>query len=181
MIGAEYSPRVLCWVMTAREFNALLHKAHTDGAALSALYRFLMPKLVWYIGYRFGNSVPAYDLAHDFFLSVQEGKFSQTKVEKPLAWAYRVVFNLASHYIRKEERVAPLTEGECPVAESDNATVLAVREALANLEEPQKTIVRLKGMYGVHFQEIAEILDMNLSTVKTLYYRGLKDLKNKLS
>ena len=167
--------------MTAREFNALLHKAHRDKAAETALYEFLLPKLVWYLEYRFSSSVPAYDVAHDFFLALEAGKFAEVKVDKPLAWAYRVVFNFASNRVRKEERVDVLTDGNAPAYESDHADVVAVREALNTLEEPQKTIVRLKGMYGVKFDEIAEILKMNVSTVKTLYYRGLKDLKNKLN
>ena len=167
--------------MNSWEFNSLLNRADIDDEAFAVLYEFLLPKLVWYIGYKFGTNVEAYDLSHDFFSLIKEGKFKDVKTKYPLAWAYKVVFNMGAKVLRKTERETALDAAYEQTYSSDTADVVAVRLALAEMEEPQKTIVRLKGMYEVKFNEIAEILEMNVSTVKTLYYRGLKELKEKLS
>ena len=168
--------------MTVKEFNDLLNRAHRDSAAFSHLYEFLLPKIVWYLGYKFGDNVDAYDVAHDFFSQMGEGKFGDIKIEYPLAWSYKTVFYIATKTLRKKERLTSLDKAsEIRAETSDPATVIAVRNALEEIEEPQKTIIRLKGMYDVKFNEIAEILELNVSTVKTLYYRGLKALKDKLS
>ena len=167
--------------MTSRDFNSLLNRANVDDEAFAVLYEFLLPKLVWYVGYKFGTNVDAYDLSHDFFSLIKEGKFTEVKTKYPLAWAYKVTFNLATKYLRRFEKETTLDGVDEQTYSSDSADVVAVRIALDEMEEPQKTIVRLKGMYDVKFNEISEILDMNVSTVKTLYYRGLKELKEKLS
>ena len=167
--------------MTTKEFNALLSRAPSDDQAFSRLYDFLLPKLVWYVGYKFGENLDAYDLAHDFFSLIKEGKFAGVETKYPLAWSYKILFNLGTKALRKTQRETPLENAYEQSYASDQADVVAVRAALQGMEEPQKTIVRLKGMYDLKFNEIAEILEMNVSTVKTLYYRGLKELKEKLS
>lgn len=167
--------------MTSKEFNGLLNRAAFDDEAFAVLYDFLLPKLVWYSGYKFGDNLDAYDLSHDFFSLIKEGKFKDAKIKYPLAWAYKILFNLGAKALRKRERETSLDAANEQTYSSDPADVVAVREALNEMEEPQKTVIRLKGMYDLKFNEIAEILDMNVSTVKTLYYRGLKELKEKLS
>ena len=50
-------------------------------------------------------------------------------------------------------------------------------ELLSSLEEKDRTIVILKYMEEWKLEEIAEILEMNVSTVKARLYRALKKLK----
>jgi len=50
-------------------------------------------------------------------------------------------------------------------------------ELLSSLEEKDRTIVVLKYMEEWKLEEIAEILEMNVSTVKARLYRALKKLK----
>jgi RNA polymerase sigma-70 factor (ECF subfamily) len=105
--------------------------------------------------------------------------------------------NLCRDWIRKERR-APLVqvpEGTDPVdladakgspAESVEELVArremsqAVSRAMAELPEEQRTAIMLKEYQGLTFQEIADLLDCPLSTVKTRLYQGLSVLRRRL-
>src|SRR5947208_2183733 len=55
-----------------------------------------------------------------------------------------------------------------------------VAAAVAALPEEQREVVVLKEYEGLTFVEIAETLDVPLSTVKTRLYRGLGQLRQQL-
>ena len=56
----------------------------------------------------------------------------------------------------------------------------AVEKAMALLPEEQRTAIILKEYHGLTFQEIADLLDCPLSTVKTRLYQGLSVLRKQL-
>ena len=56
----------------------------------------------------------------------------------------------------------------------------AVAKAMALLPEEQRTAIILKEYHGLTFQEIADMLECPLSTVKTRLYQGLTVLRKQL-
>ena len=56
----------------------------------------------------------------------------------------------------------------------------AIAAAMAALPEEQREVVILKEYEGLTFPEIAQTLDLPLSTVKTRLYRGLAQLRTRL-
>ena len=56
----------------------------------------------------------------------------------------------------------------------------AVSKAMAMLPEEQRTAIILKEYHGLTFQEIADMLDCPLSTVKTRLYQGLSVVRKQL-
>ncbi|HZB26505.1 MAG TPA: RNA polymerase sigma factor, partial [Vicinamibacterales bacterium] len=56
----------------------------------------------------------------------------------------------------------------------------AVAKAMATLPDEQRTAIILKEYHGLTFQEIADLLDCPLSTVKTRLYQGLTVLRKQL-
>jgi RNA polymerase sigma-70 factor (ECF subfamily) len=55
-----------------------------------------------------------------------------------------------------------------------------VERAMKRLPEEQRTAIVLKEYHGLTFQEIADLLDCPLSTVKTRLYQGLTVLRREL-
>ncbi|MGL4788954.1 MAG: RNA polymerase sigma factor, partial [Cetobacterium sp.] len=49
-------------------------------------------------------------------------------------------------------------------------------EKLKELPFEEREIVLLKDIYGYKLREIADMKDMNISTVKTIYYKAIKDM-----
>jgi RNA polymerase sigma-70 factor, ECF subfamily len=75
---------------------------------------------------------------------------------------------------------APLEQSPVRVVEGRQRTA-AVRRALNGLPVELKQIVVMKEFEELTFREIAEVLDLPLSTVKSRLYTGLKQLQMRLA
>ena len=62
----------------------------------------------------------------------------------------------------------------------DRYADLDLQRALMQLPDEEKTVVVLRFFEGLSFQQIAEILDENINTVKSRLYRSLQKLKHML-
>jgi RNA polymerase sigma-70 factor, ECF subfamily len=59
-------------------------------------------------------------------------------------------------------------------------TQVAVRAALAELSEPYRSAVILRDLEGLSYEEVAEVLEISVATVKTRILRGRRALKKLL-
>lgn len=55
-----------------------------------------------------------------------------------------------------------------------------LREELANLPEPHRSVVILREIQGLSYQEVADALEMPLNTVKVNLHRGRRRLRERL-
>lgn len=94
-------------------------------------------------------------------------------------WLWRIVMNTALDFIRKSKKeIASDTFYED--GKEDSYQDFDTLDALNTLTEKEKTIVVLRFFEELKLNEIAEILNENPNTVKTILYRSLKKLKRKL-
>ena len=91
-------------------------------------------------------------------------------------WIYRIVINASIDFIRKQKRVN-VSLDDVDIPHEDHYKEEDYLELLNSLEEKDRTIVILKYIEEWKLEEIAEILEMNVSTVKARLYRALKKLK----
>jgi RNA polymerase sigma-70 factor (ECF subfamily) len=152
---------------------------------------------IYALAYRvIGREEEARDVAQETFLRAFRAIKGFKGQAKFSSWLYRITLNLCRDWIRKERR-APVSQapdgidiielaGEATPSESIEDLVgrkqlgLAVSKALALLPEEQRTAIILKEYHGLTFQEIADLLDCPLSTVKTRLYQGLTVLRKQL-
>ncbi|WP_333649012.1 RNA polymerase sigma factor [Lacrimispora sp.] len=94
-------------------------------------------------------------------------------------WIYRIVINASIDFLRKQkgERVS-LDQVEIP--HEDRYEEEDYLELLSSLEEKDRAIVILKYVEEWKLDEIAEIMEMNVNTVKARLYRALRKLKIEL-
>ena len=95
-------------------------------------------------------------------------------------WLYRIMLNEIFSMLRKrtrnEESVAdPDCLEEIPAETPVDS--LSLREALDQLPPKEKALVELRYFEDLKLEEIAEVLDENLSTVKSRLYRTLQKLR----
>ncbi|MHB1293797.1 MAG: RNA polymerase sigma factor [Anaerolineae bacterium] len=94
-------------------------------------------------------------------------------------WVYRVVVNAAIDYLRERNRLVlsddwpDVEEADPPPEEAD----CDVHEALDRLPADLKALVILRYFQELSLQEVADVLGMNLNTVKTKLYRALRLLR----
>ncbi len=112
------------------------------------------------------------------------------------SWLYRITLNLCRDWLRRKKRtpVVQAPEGvdlvELAAAQGPAESIedlvarkqlsAAVAEAMASLPDEQRTAIVLKEFHGLTFQEIADLQQIPLSTVKTRLYQGLSVLRRTL-
>ena len=152
---------------------------------------------IYALAYRvIGREEDARDVAQETFLRAFRALGGFKGQAKFSSWLYRITLNLCRDWIRKERRtpIMPAPEGidlielagETNPSDSIEELVsrkqlsAAVAKAMALLPDEQRTAVILKEYHGLTFQEIADLLDCPLSTVKTRLYQGLTVLRRHL-
>ena len=153
---------------------------------------------IYALAYRvIGREEEARDVAQETFLRAFRALGGFKGQAKFSSWLYRITLNLCRDWIRRERRT-PVSQppegvdiielaGEAEPSESIEDLVSrrelgrAVARAMAMLPEEQRTAIILKEYHGLTFQEIADLLECPLSTVKTRLYQGLIVLRKQLS
>jgi RNA polymerase sigma-70 factor, ECF subfamily len=152
---------------------------------------------IYALAYRvIGREEDARDVAQETFLRAFRALGGFKGQAKFSSWLYRITLNLCRDWIRRERRtpIAQAPEGVDLVELAGEAvgTVSidelvsrkelgrAVAKAMALLPDEQRTAIILKEYHGLTFQEIADLLDCPLSTVKTRLYQGLTVLRRHL-
>ncbi|HTL44282.1 MAG TPA: sigma-70 family RNA polymerase sigma factor [Vicinamibacterales bacterium] len=153
---------------------------------------------IYALAYRvIGREDDARDVCQETFLRAFRALGGFKGQAKFSSWLYRITLNLCRDWIRRQRRqpVAQAPEGvdlldlatETTPAESIEDLVArrelshAVARAMASLPDEQRTAIILKEYHGLTFQEIADLLDCPLSTVKTRLYQGLTVLRRQLA
>jgi len=127
----------------------------------------------------------ALDLSQDVFLKAYQNLRKLDDPAKFPAWLFRIAHNEAYSLLRKnrpegEIAVEPRT-GEASARMFPMELSLAVQSALARLNDDQREAVVLKIYQGFKFEEMAEILECPVSTIKSRLYTALDLLKQTLA
>lgn len=152
---------------------------------------------IYALAYRvIGREEDARDVAQEAFLRAFRALGGFRGQAKFSSWLYRITLNLCRDWMRRERRT-PVVQapegldiielaGEAEPSEpiedvlSRKDLGRAVEKAMALLPEEQRTAIIMKEYHGLTFQEIADLLDCPLSTVKTRLYQGLSVLRKQL-
>ena len=149
----------------------LYHRARTAvyGLALSIL--------------RHGHD--AEDVTQDTFVRVWERADQYRPQGTPMAWLLSIARNLALMKLRERTRTQDLPPEdwesfsiESHDVNTEDRTVLTA--ALSALSEEERQIVMLHVTAGLKHRELAQLLELPLSTVLSKYRRALLKLKQRL-
>jgi RNA polymerase sigma-70 factor, ECF subfamily len=128
----------------------------------------------------------ALDLTQDVFLKAYQHLAKLDEVSRFAPWLYRIAHNEAYSLLRKNRPESGELEYE-PRSSQPGAKLfpielsIAVQSALNRLNDDQREAVVLKVYQGFKFDEMAEILSIPVSTVKSRLYTALDLLKDSLA
>ena len=129
------------------------------------------------------NQQDALDIVQEAICKALE---SQHKLKNPdgiKSWFYKIVVHTALDFLRKSNKIV-LTEDEILEdiggSSSDNYEDTDLMSALDRLSDENKTIVVLRYFESMKLQDIASIMNIPESTVKTKLYSSLKKLRIEL-
>lgn len=139
------------------------------------------------------NQVTAQDVTQDVFITLWEHR-SEVDPDRTLPWLMRVTRNACIDQIRRRQtrqRTVTVNTDGLSRAESDRPLPDTSTEtadfkdhldaALAQIDEPYRSVVVLREIQHLKYREIADALDMPLNTVKVYIHRGRKKLRRQLT
>ena len=129
------------------------------------------------------NGEDAKDIVQETVCKAYVAKGHLKEREKFYPWFYRILTRTAITFLRKHACAVSWDE-DClepsNLEEERLGDALWVKESLAGIEARSRTVIILKIYENMTFAEIAQILRKPENTVKSLYYRGLKTLKERM-
>ncbi|HUG69693.1 MAG TPA: sigma-70 family RNA polymerase sigma factor [Pirellulaceae bacterium] len=140
-----------------------------------------------------GNATEAEDVVQEAFVQayLKLAKFQRNS--QFYTWLYRIAFNTAISRKRRKRVEAsvdkhredtglePVDTGDAPGDQMIREEQAAqVHQALATLSEEHRSILVLREMDGCDYEQIAEILDINVGTVRSRLHRARMQLKERL-
>lgn len=95
-------------------------------------------------------------------------------------WFYRILINTSLDFLRKRKKIIIVEEKvitNCNNGKIDTYEDLDLKVALEDLPANYRDIIILRFFEDLKLEEIAEVLNENINTVKTRLYRGLEKLR----
>lgn len=157
-------------------------------------------KIVYNLALRMMNhSEDAKDISQEVFLKAYRSLCNFDERSAFSTWLYRITHNTCIDEMRKRKGKQSYSleeeleneegsmqrqiadEGDTPeeslLREEQKSEIL---QALGNLSEEHKAAIVLRDVKGLSYEEIAEILEVSLGTVKSRISRGRNQLKNEI-
>jgi len=142
--------------------------------------------------YRYARSILneaelARDVVQECLAKIWDKRDKLQNVQNPEAWAMRITRNQCYDWV-KTNRFTVLTESEMDQPNSDSTdleTLMSdqmgwLAKILETLPEKQREIYHLREIEEMPYQDIAEVLSLNLSDVKVNLHRARVTIKSSI-
>ncbi len=142
--------------------------------------------MVYSVAYNvLGNHADAEDAAQDAFLRCYRSLPQYRSEASFSTWLFRLALTTAVDARRRERRRpepvdVPDVAGETPAGLAGGVDAATIARALSDLPEDYRTPTVLRDLYGLPYQEIAELTGRPLGTVKVMVHRGRAALRLRL-
>ncbi|MBW5448205.1 RNA polymerase sigma factor SigW [Cohnella sp. CFH 77786] len=169
-----------------------------DQRAFAEIVSLYKDKL-YHLAYRMtGNRQEAEDVVQDTFLRVFKNLERYDENQKFSTWIYRIATNQCIDRLRKRRNVYSLdaessdhegldgyammpSDERTPESELiQSETQRLIHQAIETLPVKYKSVMVLRYLQDLSLQEISEVLDMPVTTIKTRVHRGREFLRKKL-
>ena len=170
-----------------------------DIRGLEVLYERYINKIYRLALFKLGNKADAEDITSQVFLKLCKSLKTFRGDSKFSTWIYVVTNNTITDFGRRQkpmiylDQEVSLSGGDSVPREVEDLTpgpeTLAcekdlteyVLKAVDTLPESQRAVIELRYVSGASYQEIADILNIELGTVKSRINRAIAYLKDKCS
>lgn len=134
------------------------------------------------------NDEDARDLSQEVFIKIYQS-LNQFRQESGLStWIYRITVNLSINYLRDNKKYNDTgiiemqpAGGEVPDKKMENQDrAKFLHQAIDSLPENQRKVFVLNKYDDLSYKEIAETLEISISSVESLLFRARKNLQKKL-
>ena len=128
-----------------------------------------------------GEQSEAEDITQDIYERVWRARDKVLLEERPRAYVCRMTRNLAIDRLRQRERQASTNS---PVIEregiGDGSDLRDIKAVIATLPEKQRLTIHLRDVEGYEIEEIAEIMEMDATSVRMNLSRARKSVREQV-
>jgi len=139
-----------------------------------------------------GNYEDAADLASETFVRAMAAAGRFRGEAQPFTWLYRIAVNLAKNYFRSRSARPQLEPPQETLAEEPGQASVQdlleqrelqreVENALQSLPVESRTLIVLRDLQGLSYQEIADVTESTAELVKSRLFRARTMLRQKLA
>ena len=164
-----------------------------DSAAFGQLVTRYQDRLYNTLVHVTGSTDTAHDVVQDAFVQAYVKLESFERSSAFYTWLYRIAVNLAISRRRRERPMVSVEHarevlGHEPVDAADppearleqRERACQVRQALAALHDEHRTILVLREVDGHSYEQIAEILELPIGTIRSRLHRARLQLRDQL-
>ena len=142
----------------------------------------------------------AEDIAQESFIKAFKSLNSFREESAFYTWLYRIAANTSKNYLTSKKRKKEYSESEVFSSEDVNVDIFdipggdspeeilaannlreVIFESLSNLPEDIRTAISLREFEGLSYEEISEVLDCPIGTVRSRIFRGREIIQEKIS
>ncbi len=126
------------------------------------------------------NQEDALDVVQNAICKALEKSHTLRNEQAMKTWFYTILVNESLTMLNtKKHHLLAGTDTPIELSYEEKGFELQdeLHQKIAKLDEPDQSIIRLRFFEDLSLNEIAEILNMNLNTVKTKLYRSLDKMK----
>ena len=173
--------------MKRKQVKLLLNRIQQfDTQALTEVYDSYSPKIYGYVYRRTGHVETSQEItAETFHRLLVALKNNSGPRDNLSAWLYRVAHNLIVDYYRNNTQQETLELEEESLAKSlpdqelgtQRELAAQARAALLQLTALQQQVIVLRYLEGLSLKETAQIVQRDVSAVKSLQHRALNSLR----
>ncbi|MCX6020214.1 MAG: sigma-70 family RNA polymerase sigma factor [Chloroflexi bacterium] len=165
-----------------------VEKARREPDAFSEVVTRYQDRIFNYTYRMTGSREDAQDLAQETFLRVYLHLDTFRVEERFSPWIYRIATNLSLNHLKRRKRNLPLLPealdleqpGSPDSALEAREERLALQAAILTLPEHYRAVIVLRHVEELSYDEIAQVLDLPLGTVKTRLFRARELLQKEL-
>jgi len=136
-----------------------------------------------------GSSEEAKDVVQEVFIRVWNGRDQIASIENMEAWCMRITRNLSLDKLRARQRKATDSiednfdiqqDTHTPYeAAENNESMQRISQLIASLPEKQRQVMHLRDIEGYSYNEICEILELDMNQVKVNLFRARNAVREK--
>lgn len=131
-----------------------------------------------YAFFRVGNRADAEDVVQDAFLKAAS---TPAAIKNPKAYLFRTVTNGCIDSMKRKSKLLPIEQQMTAPSQSDEFEAQQeqqrIAQLLGRLPDKQAEVIRLHIHANLKFTEIAEVLEIPATTVKSRFTSGIERLK----
>ncbi|WP_243644363.1 RNA polymerase sigma factor [Paenibacillus pinisoli] len=129
------------------------------------------------------NKDDALDVVQDAIYKAMKTKASLKDPSAVKSWFYRIVVHTSLDFLRKRKKVQPMEDEKLQTfmdGAEDVYSDIDIEKTLEELPEKYRSVIVLRFFEDLKIEEVADVLNENVNTIKTRLYQALHVLKGEM-